>query len=102
MISVIASVQVKPGKKQEFLKSFKEFAVKVRKEKGCIFYFPAVDVKTDMPVQNTDDNRVTILERWESMEALNGHLASPDMQERMKEEADMVEGEADVKILQEA
>ncbi len=101
MINVIASIQVKKGKKQEFVNSFKEYAVKVKKEKGCIDYFPAVDVKTGMPVQAMDENVVTIIEKWESMDALNAHLASPEMQARMKEEADMVEGSS-IKILQEA
>ncbi|MBN2039703.1 MAG: antibiotic biosynthesis monooxygenase [Spirochaetes bacterium] len=101
MINVIASVKVKNGKKSEYIEGFKLFAEKVIKENGCIEYYPAVDMKTDFPVQSRDENVVTIIEKWESMESLMTHLATPEMQQQQEKEKDMVEG-AEIKILQEA
>ncbi len=101
MIHVIASVQVKKGKKQEFIKLFKGIVPKVKKEKGCIDYFPAIDIKTGLPPQEMDENAVTIIERWESVGDLMAHLAAPHMAEHMEKEKDLVE-KASIKILQEA
>lgn len=44
MISVIASVHVEAGRISDFLDIFKAMMPEVRKEKGCIEYFPAVNV----------------------------------------------------------
>ena len=101
MINVIATVKVKNGKVTEFIQNFKSFAENVRKEKGCMEYYPAVDAKTDFPVQDRDENSVTIIEKWASMEDLMTHLATPEMQAQQEKEKDMVEGAA-IKILQEA
>ena len=96
MINVIGLVKVKNGKASEFIRMFKAQA-----EKGCIDYFPAMDIKTDFPPQVYDENVVTIIERWESMDALNDHLAGMDMQQQQEKEKDIVE-EIIIKIVQEA
>ena len=101
MINVIASVKVKSGKASEFIEMFKSQAVNVRKEKGCIDYFPAVDVKTDFPPQVRDEDVVTIIERWESMDALMNHLATPALRQQQENEKHLVE-DVVVKVLQEA
>jgi quinol monooxygenase YgiN len=49
MINVLATVHVKKGKVQEFLRLFKGIVPRVRAEKGCIEYFPAIDFKTGLP-----------------------------------------------------
>ena len=100
MISVIASVRVKVGKVPEFLTMFKANVPEVRQKKGCIEYFPAVDVQTDLPMQSLDDHVITIIEKWESVEDLSNHLMSPQMQERLERERVMVE-EVIIKVLEE-
>lgn len=69
MINVIASIRVKTGSLLEFLKIFQANMPKVREEKGCIEYFPAVDIDAKLPQQILDENIVTIIEKWESLEA---------------------------------
>ncbi|NLD37717.1 MAG: antibiotic biosynthesis monooxygenase [Desulfatiglans sp.] len=101
MINVIATVHVKKGKVQEFLKLFKTIVPKVRAEKGCINYFPAVDFKTGLPPQELDENMVTIMERWESLEDLINHISAPYMAEHLEKEKDLVE-KSSIKILKEA
>lgn len=101
MINVLATVQVKEGKRSEFINLFKTIVPLVKAEKGCIEYFPAIDLPTDLPPQNINENEVTVIERWESLDHLMAHLASPHMAEHMEKEKALVE-KASIKILQEA
>jgi quinol monooxygenase YgiN len=101
MIHVIASVQVKPGKVSEFLKIFKANVPLVKAEKGCIQYVPAVDVDADLPPQIMDENAVTIIEAWESLEALRNHLGAPHMLAYREKVSGIVEN-VTIKVLQEA
>jgi len=77
MINVIASIQLKPGKINEYLSILKPNLPIVAQEKGCIEYFPTVDVPTGLPPQILDENVITIIEKWESMEDLRAHLKAP-------------------------
>jgi quinol monooxygenase YgiN len=101
MVYVIASVRVKAGKADEFLRIFKLNAMEVRKEKGCIEYFPALDMASGLPPQALDENLVTIMERWEDLKALLDHAASPHMAAYREKVKDIVEG-LSVKVLREA
>ncbi len=101
MINVIATVQVKKGKVQDFIKLFKTIVPLVRAEKGCINYFPAVDLKTGLPPQEIDENVVTIMERWESLEDLMAHISAPYMEAHLEKEKDLVV-KSSIKILKEA
>ena len=101
MINVIASVRVKTGRRSDFLEIFKSNVPKVREEKGCIEYFPAVDVDAGLPPQILDENGVTIIEKWDSLEDLRNHLNAPHMQDYREKVGDMVESTS-IKVLQEA
>ena len=100
MINVIASIRVKAGRLQNFIEIFKSNVTNVREEKGCIEYFPAVDIEADLPPQILDENVVTIIEKWESLEALRDHLAAPHMLAYKEKAKGIVEG-ISVKVLQE-
>ena len=98
MIHVLASIRVKEGRRAEFIEIFKANVAKVLEEKGCLGYVPTVDFPTGIPAQALDGNVITIIEKWESPEALDDHLAAPHMaiyRERVKS---MVE-EQSLKIL---
>ena len=101
MINVIASIRVKAGKRSKFLEVFKSNVPNVREEKGCIEYLPTVDIDADLPPQVLDENVVTIIEKWESLEALRDHLVAPHMLAYKEKVQDIVEG-LSVKVLQEA
>jgi len=101
MIYVIASIRVKAGRLQNFIEIFKSNITNVREEKGCIEYFPAVDIEADLPPQILDENVVTIIEKWESLEALRDHLAAPHMLAYKEKVKSIVEG-ISIKVLQEA
>ncbi len=85
MISVLATIEVKDGQRDAFLKIFKELVPKVLAENGCVEYGPWLDAENailDPPVMR--DNVVIVIEKWESLEALTAHLKAPHMLEFRK------------------
>ncbi len=101
MITVLASIQVKVENIPDFLEIFKANVPRVREEEGCLEYFPAVDVEAGLPGQTLDANVVTVVEKWEGLEALRGHMGAPHMLAYREKVKDMVEG-VSVRILREA
>ncbi len=101
MINVLASIKVKTGSKSEFIKIFKANVPFVIKEKGCIEYFPTIDFDTKLSAQNLDADVVTIIEKWESIDALKNHLNAPHMATYREKVKDIVES-VSLKVLQEA
>ena len=101
MISVVAAIQVKPGKSSEFLTIFKANVPSVLAERGCIEYIPMVDAVTGLDVQACDANSVTILEKWEEIEDLKQHMNASHMLSYREKVKDLVEN-VSIKILKEA
>ena len=91
MINVIASIHIKAGHLVEFIAIFKSNVPKVLEEKGCIEYLPTTDFATGLPPQELDEHIVTILEKWNSLEDLQAHLASSHMLEYKEDVEHMVE-----------
>ena len=100
MINVVASIRVKTGKLSEYLAILKTNMHAVRTEKGCIEYVPMIDVDSKLPPQVLDKDCVTLLEKWESLEALNVHLGAPHMLAYREQVKDLVEN-VTLKVLQE-
>ena len=79
MINVIATIELKPDSRTQFLEIFNGLVPEVLAEQGCIEYFPAIDADANLDRQATDENAVTVIEKWESLEALHTHLNAPHM-----------------------
>ena len=101
MINVIASIQIKAGRLSEFLEIFKANVPKVLQEKGCLAYAPTVDFPTGLPVQDLNENIVTIIEKWDNLEDLQAHLSAPHMIVYKEKVKDMVDKML-IKVLKEA
>ena len=101
MINVIASVRVREGRISDFLIILRALMPKVRKERGCIEYFPTVDVDAELSAQILNKNVVTIIEKWDNLETLRDHLAAPHMQAYREKVKNIVE-DVSLRILQEA
>ena len=101
MVHVIASVQLKPGKRDEFIALFKSNLPTVKAEKGCIKYLLAVDLPTGLPPQVLDENGVAIIETWETLDSLQAHLGTPHMSAFFEKEKQFIDSST-IKILQEA
>jgi len=79
MIIVIATITCQPGKRADYLAEFAKLVPEVLREDGCIEYGPTIDVPTDLPNQNRDEDRAVIVEKWESVDALKAHMVAPHM-----------------------
>ncbi len=91
MIYVIATVEVVEGKREALLEEIHRLVPKVRAEKGCLEYGPALDVKTNIPVQiPVRDHVITMVEKWEDLPALQAHLTAPHMLEYRAKVKDLV------------
>jgi len=102
MIHVIATVKLKPDMLDNFLELLNSIAHKVREENGCIRYVPTIDLVSGLPPQVLEENTVTLIEAWESLEALRNHLATPHMALFFEKRKGMVADGSSLKILQEA
>ncbi|MHC4180055.1 MAG: putative quinol monooxygenase [Planctomycetota bacterium] len=82
MIRVIAAIELADGRRDDFLAVFRQLVPKVLSEEGCVEYGPWVDLPTNIPAQpESRHNVVTVVEKWESIQALEAHLMSPHMLE---------------------
>ncbi|GIW81024.1 MAG: hypothetical protein KatS3mg105_2831 [Gemmatales bacterium] len=100
MIHVIATIEVHPGKRDAFLEEFRKIMPTVRAETGCLEYGPAVDFPSDIAAQTPiRENVVTIVEKWDSLDALKAHLAAPHMAEYRNRVKDIVQS-VQLQILQ--
>ena len=80
MIHVLATIELAPGRRGDFLAEFRKLMPQVRAEKGCIEYGPAIDVAKSISVASpARDDVVTVVEKWESVQALEAHLAARHM-----------------------
>ena len=101
MIHVVASINVRPGSLSRFLEIFKNNVPAVKAEKGCIEYRPTVDIDAGLAAQRLDPETVVIIERWENLDALRNHLASPHMLTYREKVKDLVSS-VTLNVLQEA
>src|SRR5262245_57205633 len=91
MIHVIATIELQPGRREAFLAEFRRLVPLVRAEAGCLEYGPAVDLATDVAAQVPPrDDVVMVVEKRESLDALQDHLAAPHMTEYRGQVKDMV------------
>jgi quinol monooxygenase YgiN len=93
MIHVIATIEIAPGRRADFIKEFHALVPSVKAEAGCIDYGPAIDVASGISAQGPlRDNVVTVVERWKDLGALEAHLAAPHMQAFRTKAKDLIRG----------
>jgi quinol monooxygenase YgiN len=92
MVYGVVTIRVRPGKMADFLLLFRENGAIVRQEKGCHRYLLTADVESGMPIQAMDENVLTLLEEWESMDAIKEHLATTHMARYFEREKELVDG----------
>lgn len=102
MICVIATIRLAEGGRADFLAEFAKIVPLVLAEEGCLEYQPMVDVPTEIGAQEqAGEDVVTVVEKWESLDALEAHLMAPHMLEYRKRVKDLVAG-ASLSILEPA
>lgn len=81
MVHVIATVELAPGTRDAFLAEFRRIIPEVHAEAGCIEYGPTIDAVTDLPNQaRLGNDRVVVVEKWASVDALKAHAVAAHMQ----------------------
>lgn len=99
MIHVIATIQLQPGTRSAFLAEFHALVPSVLAEEGCLEYGPTVDVATPIGAQSPlRDDVVVVVEKWDSVAALEAHLVAPHMQSYRQRVKEMVAG-MDLRVL---
>jgi quinol monooxygenase YgiN len=101
MIDVIASIRIRSGRREDFLREFNALTPDVLAEDGCIAYAATVDVDSGLENQVRDEDIVTIVEKWASLAHLRAHLKAPHMSAYRERVKDIVEG-VTLKVLQPA
>ena len=101
-IFVIAKITLKAGKRDEYVKIFKDNVPKVLAEDGCKMYAPVVDFPSGIGIQGPmRDDVMTVMEKWDSIDHLKAHLKAPHMETYSEAVKDLVTG-VDLQVLQPA
>lgn len=80
MIHVLAIITAKPGMRDAILTAFRANMPAVHAESGCIEYGPAIDAEGMGGMQTKfGPDAFVVIEKWESLDALKAHAASPHM-----------------------
>ena len=91
MIHVLAIITAKPGMRDTILQAFRANMQAVHAEKGCIEYGPAIDAEGAGAIQTTlGPDSFVVVEKWESLDALRAHAASPHMASYAAKTRDMI------------
>ena len=74
MIMVIVISELHEGRTEEFLRACQELRPLVLAEKGCLKYEHTLEIPFPLGSDNAiDADRVTLVEMWESDDALRAH-----------------------------
>lgn len=89
MLHLVVTMMVKEGRMAEFLALCEALRPQVLAEPGCLAYEYIREVEAGLGIQEPlEPNRITLIERWASHEALKKHLETAHMKAagpRMKE-----------------
>ncbi|MEX0642829.1 MAG: putative quinol monooxygenase [Pirellulales bacterium] len=102
MIHVLATIQLAPGRRADFLAEFDKIVSQVHAERGCLEYGPAIEMNTPIAAAaSARDDFVTVIEKWESVQALQDHLAAPHMTSYRETVKDLVAG-VEIRVMEPA
>jgi quinol monooxygenase YgiN len=88
VIHVLAIITAEPGMRASILEAFRANMPAVHAEDGCVEYVPTVDA--DSPQTKFGDDTFVVIEKWETMDALKAHAASPHMAAYAAKVKDMI------------
>ena len=80
MIHVVAVITAKPGQRDRILEAFRANRPAVLAEQGCIEYAATVDAAGLPPSRGSfGADTFVVIEKWETLAALQAHAAAPHM-----------------------
>ena len=89
-VVVVGSFSARPGKERETEEAFRAVLEPTHAEQGCVLY--ALHRGVD------DPRRLTLIERWDSREALDAHLGSPHIKEVLARADDLFGDSAEIVV----
>jgi quinol monooxygenase YgiN len=89
-IVVVGSFTAQAGQEQQAAEAFEALVAPTHAEEGCILYALHRGV--------ADPRRLAFVERWESPEALQAHLASDHVQAVLARAAELFDGDGDIVV----
>ncbi len=91
MIHVVAVITAKSGLREQILEAFHANVPTVHAEKGCIEYGSTVDADgAGAILTKFGPDTFVVIEKWESLDALRAHGASPHMAAYAAKTRDMI------------
>jgi quinol monooxygenase YgiN len=80
MVYVVVTMKIAKGKMNEVLAACEWVRERVLKEKGCQGYEHTRDIPSPLGIQEPiDTDRITLVEKWETIEDLVAHGKAPHM-----------------------
>lgn len=93
MIHVVAIITAKPGMRGRVLDAYTANVPAVRAEDGCIEYGATIDSDPAVGFQTrVGDDTFVVVEKWESLAALEAHAKAPHMAAYGAKVKDMLAG----------
>jgi len=93
MISVVATIRTAPGEREALLREFRKIVPQVQAEQGCLEYMLMVDVESGISAQGAiRGDVVTVVEKWEDLDALRQHLSAPHLVQFLQAAKDKLAG----------
>ena len=92
MVHVLAIITTKPGKRNEVLANFKGNVPAVHAEDGCIEYGAVIDCTKAGFATPMGDDTFVVVEKWESLDHLKAHGATPHMKAYGEKNKDLLAG----------
>ncbi|MEQ4532282.1 MAG: putative quinol monooxygenase [Mixta sp.] len=89
MLTVVAEICVKPGRREAVLAAIYDLTPTVLAEEGCHKYQALVDHQAQVPWKQNLPNSIFMLEYWETLRHLEQHQQQPHMEahrERIKDD----------------
>ncbi|MCZ4060181.1 putative quinol monooxygenase [Pantoea sp. LMR881] len=96
MLTVVAEICVKPGRRQVVLEAIQQLIPTVLDEEGCHQYDALLDHQAQMPWKHNSPDSIFMLEQWGSLRHLEQHQQMAHMEKHRERIKDDV---VDVKIL---
>ncbi|MGK3143467.1 putative quinol monooxygenase [Pantoea sp. C2G6] len=79
MLTVVAEICVKPGRRQAVLEAVKNLIPTVLQEEGCHQYDALLDHQAQVPWKQNSPDSIFMLEQWETLRHLEQHQQMPHM-----------------------
>lgn len=93
MIHVVAIITTKPGQREAVLETFRANRSHVLAESGCLEYQATIDAQPALGNQaELGPDTFAVIEKWESIEALQAHFKAPHMAAYGEKTRDFVAG----------